>query len=412
MVNSFLSAIPLFSTLPPTELDALAASLNEKIYPAQTVLLSEGECGDKFFIVLDGQIAILKAMGSDDERLLGLRGVGEFIGEMSLLNRDGRRTASARVHTDARLLEMTRADFDALLTRVPTIAYEMLRVLSARLDEAHNNAIAELMERNRELAEAYLELQAAQEQIIEKEILDRELVQAKKIQESMLPKTLPILKSFEIGARMIPARMIGGDFFDIFPLDSDSLGIAVGDVAGKGIPAALFMALTTRLLKAEARPGVSPEKTMLRVNQHLLEMNSRGMFVTLLYGVLKQKTGEFTYARAGHEYPLIWDFNRTLISIDHDRGNPLGLFNTPLLDLQEIKLPRGSTLLLYSDGVTEAYNDEEKLFGMECIEALIPDLLENSAQDICDQLLVKLDIYQGNLPQSDDITLLALKASM
>ena len=173
MINSILSAIPLFSTLPPTELDALAASLSDKKYPAQTVLLSEGECGDKFFIVLDGQIAILKAMGSDDERLLGLRGVGEFIGEMSLLNRDGRRTASARVHTDARLLEMTRADFDALLTRVPTIAYEMLRVLSARLDEAHNNAIAELMERNRELAEAYAELQAAQEQIIEK-VTDRE----------------------------------------------------------------------------------------------------------------------------------------------------------------------------------------------------------------------------------------------
>ncbi len=412
MINSILSRIPFFSTLPPAELDALAASLSEKIYPAQTVLLHEGEYGDKFYIVLDGQIAILKAMGSDDERLLGLRGVGEFIGEMGLLNRDGRRTASARVYTDARLLEMTRADFDALLTRVPTIAYEMLRVLSARLDEAHNNAIAELMVRNRELAAAYAELQAAQEQIIEKEILDRELVQAKEIQESMLPKTLPSLDSFEIGALMIPARMIGGDFFDVFPLDSNNLGIAVGDVSGKGIPAALFMALTTRLLKAEARIGVSPDKTMLRVNQHLLEMNTTGMFVTLLYGVLSQKTGEFTYVRAGHEYPLVWDHNHRQIPIDHDRGNPLGLFHSPLLDIQEVLLPRGSTLFLYSDGVTEAYNEEEKLFGMECIEALIPDLLENPAQDICDQLLTKLKIYQGNLPQSDDITLLTLKAKM
>lgn len=410
MINSILRRIPLFSTLPPAELDALVASLSEKTYPAQSVLIQEGERGDKFYIVLDGQIAILKAMGSDDERLLGLRGVGEFIGEMSLLNRDGLRTASARVHTDARVLEMTRANFDALLTRVPTIAYEMLRVLSARLDEAHNNAIAELMERNRELAEAYAELQAAQEQIIEKEILDRELVQAKEIQESMLPKTLPSLERFEIGARMVPARMIGGDFFDIFSLDSDSLGIAVGDVSGKGIPAALFMALTTRLLKAEARPGVSPEKTLLRVNQHLLEMNTRGMFVTLLYGVLNQKTREIVCVRAGHEYPLMWDDDRRPIQIAHDRGNPLGIFHSPLLDIQKFTLPQGSTLLLYSDGVTEAYNEEEELFGVECIEAIVPDLLKNSAQKICNLILERLNVYHGDLPQSDDITVLTLKA--
>lgn len=412
MFKSIISRVPLFSTLPSAELDALASSLSQKVYPAQTVLFREGECGDKFYIVLDGQIAILKAMDSKNERLLGLREVGDFIGEMSLLNQEGRRTASACVYTDARLLEMTRADFDALLTRVPTIAYEMLHVLSARLDEAHNNAIAELMERNRELAEAYVELQAAQEQIIEKEILDRELVQAKEIQESMLPKTLPTLDNFEIGARMIPARMIGGDFFDVFSLDSDSLGIAVGDVSGKGIPAALFMALSIRLLKAEAGSGLSPENTILRVNQHLLEMNTRGMFVTLLYGVLHQKTREFVYVRAGHEYPLMWDQNHSLIPIDHNRGNPLGLFHSPLLDIQKINLPRGSNLLLYSDGVTEAYNEEEKLFGMECIESIVPDLLENSAQTICDQLLTRLNIYQGDLPQSDDITLLALKAKI
>lgn len=412
MIKSIISRIPLFSTLPPEELDALVASLSEKVYPAQTVLFREGECGDKFYIVLDGQIAILKAMGSKDERLLGLRGVGDFIGEMSLLLQNGRRTASVRVHKDARLLEMTRAEFDALLNRVPTIAYEMLRVLSARLDEAHNKAIADLTKRNRELAEAYAELRAAQEQIIEKEILDRELVQAKEIQESMLPKALPSLENFEVGARMVPARMIGGDFFDVFSLDSDSLGIAVGDVSGKGIPAALFMALSIRLLKAEAHPDVSPEKTMLRVNQHLLEMNTKGMFVTLLYGILKQKTSEFTYVRAGHEYPLMWDQKHRLIPIDHNRGNPLGLFHSPLLDIQEIKVPRGSTLLLYSDGVTEAYNEEEKLFGMECIESIVPDLLENNAQTICDQILSKLNIYQGNLPQSDDITLLALKSKI
>lgn len=110
MFKSIISRVPLFSTLPSAELDALASSLSQKVYPAQTVLFREGECGDKFYIVLDGQIAILKAMDSKNERLLGLREVGDFIGEMSLLNQEGRRTASACVYTDARLLEMTRAD--------------------------------------------------------------------------------------------------------------------------------------------------------------------------------------------------------------------------------------------------------------------------------------------------------------
>src|SRR3972149_6424305 len=138
MDKSIIKRVPLFSSLPSTELDLLAAELKERRYPAKTILFREGEHGDKFYIVLDGQIEVLKAMDSTSERLLALRGPGEFIGEMSLLNRDGLRTASARVHSQSRLLELTRANFDDLLARKPTIAYEMLRVLSARLQEAHN----------------------------------------------------------------------------------------------------------------------------------------------------------------------------------------------------------------------------------------------------------------------------------
>jgi len=200
------------------------------------VLFREGEYGDRFYIVVEGQIAILKALDTPNERFLAIRGPGEFIGEMSLLNPDGLRTASVRLHSDARPLEMTRGDFDALLGREPTIAYEMLRVLSNRLRQAHNESIRELKEKNRRLAEAYANLKAAQQQIIQKEILERELLQAREIQESMLPRELPIFEGFDLGARMLPAHMVGGDFFDVIPLDSDNLAARQPAVVGHERP--------------------------------------------------------------------------------------------------------------------------------------------------------------------------------
>src|SRR4051812_16362076 len=252
MDNALLKKVPLFGSLPASALANMAASLQETTYPAGAVLFREGDHGDRFYIVLDGHIAIVKALGSDDERLLGLRGAGEFVGEMSLLSQDGLRTASVRVETDARVLELTRADFDALLHRYPLLAYEMLRVLSIRLRESHDTAIRDLHEKNARLAQAYAELQAAQARIIEQETLERELRLARETQESMLPRELPRVAGFDIGARMVAARMVGGDFYDVFPLSPDRLGVVIGDVSGKGMPAALFMALVSNLLRAEA----------------------------------------------------------------------------------------------------------------------------------------------------------------
>lgn len=146
MIESIIRRVPLFSNLPSAEIESLAAALTEKTYSAKTILFREGERGDRFFIVIDGSIEIVLAMDTPDERLLEIRENGEFIGEMSLLSRDGLRTASARVRTQTRLLELTRVDFDALLSRVPTIAYEMLRVLSERLDVAQNKALQEMIE--------------------------------------------------------------------------------------------------------------------------------------------------------------------------------------------------------------------------------------------------------------------------
>lgn len=410
MEKSIINQVPLFSTLPPAEIEALADTLREGSYPAQTVLFREGEYGDRFYIVLEGQIAILKALDTPNERLLAIRGPGEFIGEMSLLNPDGLRTASVRLHSDARLLEMTRGEFDALLGRKPTIAYEMLRVLSKRLRQAHNESIRELKEKNRKLTEAYAHLKAAQEQIIQKEILERELLQAREIQESILPGELPSFEGFDLGARMLPAHMVGGDFFDIIPLDSDNLAIVIGDVSGKGVPAALFMALTRSLLRAEAGLTISPQVTLQRVNRLLLGMNARGLFVTVLYGILHRTKREFVYVRAAHEVPILMEPSGQTIPVSLGRGQPLGIFPNPVLETQSLQVTPSSTFLLYTDGVTEARNERNEFFEFEGLQATMPRLIEASAQEICDGLVQTLLDYHGSTPRTDDITVVGIKA--
>jgi len=407
---ALIRQVPLFANLPHAELELLASTLDHISYPAGTILFQEGDHGERFYIVLEGRIAIVKALGSGDERLVALRGPGEFVGEMSLLSRDGLRTASACVTEDALVLELSRAEFDSLLHRHPTLAYEMLRVLSERLRHSHDAAIRDLHEKNRRLAEAYADLQAAQAQIIEQETLARELRLAREIQESMLPRALPRLAGFEIGARMIPARMVGGDFYDVIPLDADRLAVAVGDVSGKGVPAALFMALVCSLLRAEVSRDASPEESLRFVNRHLIGRNARGMFVTVLYGVLHRGTRAFEYVRAGHDLPLVWDADGASLTAKHGRGHPLGLFATPTLDVQTLRIPPGGTLLLYTDGATEAADAQSELFGRERLSAAARAAPAASAQALCDHLVQAVAAYHGAAPQADDITLLAVRA--
>src|SRR5215211_4859733 len=127
MIETYIGQVPLFAALPHSELELLAETLRQSAIPRDTILFHEGDYGDRFYIVLEGQIEIVKALGTPEERLLGMRGPGEFIGEMSLFQRDGLRTASVRTRLATRLLEMSRGDFDALLHRQPSLAYEMVR---------------------------------------------------------------------------------------------------------------------------------------------------------------------------------------------------------------------------------------------------------------------------------------------
>ncbi len=408
-IETLISQVPLFSSLPDSEIKYLAATLRTRAFPAQKLLIQEGHTDERFYIILDGQVEIIKALGTSDERLLGVRSKGVSIGEMSLFSYDQRHTASVRAQTPVKVLEMTRADYDDLLSRQPYLAYEMARMISMRLEESENLTILDLKEKNRQLILAYQELQAAQAQIVEKEKLEHELEIARQIQISILPQSLPKRRGFDFGALMIPARAVGGDFYDFIPLGRGKLGVVVGDVSDKGVPSALFMALCYSLVRAEARRFSSLRKVIQAVNSLLLEINGSGMFVTLLYGVLDYATRQFNFIRSGHPCPIILDQRGCQIEIAPKIGQALGLFEEPLMDEQSIFLPVGGTLLVYSDGMTEAIDEGGRDFGVKGVSEALLAGRDMPAQQVCQLMWEKVSAYSGSLPQFDDVTLVCIR---
>ena len=413
--EAMIRQVPLFESLSGVEVQYLAEIMREVQVPANTLLMREGERGDRFYIIIQGVVDVIKALETPDERLLNRRTAGEFFGEMALLDPDGLRTASIRTTMLVDLLEMDRTNFDALLQRRPSLAYEMVRVLSLRLRDTDNITINELRQKNSLLASAYQELKEAQAQLVEKEKLEHELKMARWIQESILPHTLPDLPGYTFGVRFVPARAVGGDLFDFVPLGRDTLGIVIGDVSDKGIPAAIFMALTRSLMRAEAYRSNSPSRVLQRVNHHLLEMNEAGMFVTVIFGILDRKKDLFTYARAGHEIPLFVNPAGELYQPAHATGQPLGLVDDPLLDEQTIPFTFGSTMLMYTDGATDMTDPAGISFGQERLRAALKGGLDygtaqGTAQSLCDHIWNELYGYQAGSVQADDVALLGMRA--
>ena len=407
-----LATIPLFATLPSEEIQHLVSTLSLTNFPSGRVLFNEGRTDDKFFVLLEGKVEVVKSLGKPEERILGVREAGNLLGEMSLFSRDGCHTASVRALTPLRLLRVTHTELDALLHRQPQLAYEIIRLLSIRLEESENITILDLKEKNQRLVEAYDSLKNAQAQIIEKEKLEKELEISRQIQQSILPEKMPSIPGYDFGALMIPARAVGGDFYTFFKLPRERLGIVVGDVSDKGVPAALFMALTYSLVRAEAMRATTPVQAIQKVNQHLLQMNSSSMFVTLVVGILDTPSGEFSFARAAHPSPCHMDAKGHFVNVPVSLAQPLGLFENPPVDEQSIHLRAGDTLLLYSDGVNETMNGMGKDFGLDSLQRTVTVNRQRPAQEICGQLWQAVKEFGGEIPQQDDFTTVVVKRSM
>src|SRR5215208_5412095 len=409
MTVNLLSRIPFFTNLPPEELDRVMAGLEVVNLKPGELLFREGDTGDRMYVIVGGELEILKGTNADEEMILNTIHAGEYIGEMSLIT-GAPRTASVRSRGDVILLSMSRVQLMDLLQRHPHLANDMVGVLSQRLDNTNVSTFRDLTEKNRQLQQAFDELKAAQELLIEKERLERELKVAAEIQMSILPDTLPLVDGFDFGGRILPARQVGGDFYDVFVLDTTKIAVLIGDVADKGVPSAIFMARAHALIIAEADRFISPGDVIRNVNKHITRLDKSTQFVTALYGVLDIDTGEFNYARAGHEPPLLLTSDGAVNGLPHKPGMALGLWEEIALDEYSVNLPKDSLLVMFTDGMTDCRDPEGEPFGLQRIKDTTSGLRKISAQLGCDQLFDTLMLYQSGAKQDDDVTLLAIHA--
>jgi sigma-B regulation protein RsbU (phosphoserine phosphatase) len=243
--------------------------------------------------------------------------------------------------------------------------------------------------------------------------LKSDLTTAARIQQSILPQDFPPFPDrteIDIFADMVSAKDVGGDFYDFFFLDKDRLGVVIGDVSGKGIPAAIFMAVSRTLLKAIASQVVNPGETLRRMNSMLLPEGKGKMFVTILYGVLNTKTGEFQYSRGGHPPAMLKRADGSVEMLDPTGGGfLLGMIDDMEYDVYKVPLAPGDTLLVYTDGVTEAMDAEQQLFDDSRLLACLSKQNGEPLDQVIHAIQREIDQFTTGIPQSDDITMLALR---
>ncbi|MFV9502925.1 MAG: GAF domain-containing SpoIIE family protein phosphatase [Oscillochloridaceae bacterium umkhey_bin13] len=288
-----------------------------------------------------------------------------------------------------------------------------------------------------------LERERLNQEALAREKLEQELDLAREIQASFLPNCCPVLPGYQIEAYYRAARQVGGDFYDFIDLptapgqpvpppattttvvfragarqptpapaplsNAQRLGIVIADVTDKGVPAALFMALSRTLLRATAIDGRPPVEVLQRANRLILADSRSGLFVTCFYAVLETATGLLTFANGGHNYPLHWEAATGLIHPLRAQGIVLGIVPEPRFEQQSLTLAPGDVVLFYTDGVTEAMNPARELFGDDQLAEVLRLHHHRSPQEIINAVLAAVTAFAGGQSQADDITMVVLK---
>lgn len=256
-------------------------------------------------------------------------------------------------------------------------------------------------------------LKEAQRELVEKERLGRELEIAHEIEEKLLPRPNLVLPGYDVAGFHQSAQTVGGDYYDLIPLGDDHVGITVADVAGKGIPGLVVMAMTSALLRTHGPRYRSPAEMLTRLNEMLCPNMKRGMFITMFYGILHLPTGRLIFASAGHNPLIPIRGGRGLGDPVGGRGIPLGLFAdrrfADRIENTVVDLGEGDGFVQYTDGVNEAANESLEEFGSDGLTTILRARADRPAREIVEAVMAGVHRFVGDTPQSDDITVLALK---
>ncbi len=248
------------------------------------------------------------------------------------------------------------------------------------------------------------------QQVLAQERMQRELEIAAEIQVSLLPHGLPEIAGVEFAVASLPATEVGGDFYDFIPLDDDHLGIVVGDVAGKGIPAAMLTSLARTILRVEAGYGRSPQRVIAQTNQALIQdLQHAEMFVTALVAFLNRDDLTLTYANAGHVPALWWRADQSKFDLLMATTPPLGIQSNETGNDRTIQISPGDFILFYTDGVTETMSTDHQIFGGDRLREALLHLAGSSADDLVQSVLSAARAFRQSAPWSDDLTMIAMR---
>ncbi len=247
------------------------------------------------------------------------------------------------------------------------------------------------------------------QEMVQTERIEREMQLARQIQETFLPDTLPTVKNWELDVRWETARQIGGDFYDVFLLDDNHIGLVIADVADKGLPAALYMTVTRTLIRSNASDTLSPARVLEETNQQLINDSAESMFATVVYAVLAIDTGILAYANAGHNLPLLYRAKTGRVEQLAKGGTALGVIDNLEIKDHQIKIEKGDALFLYTDGVTDLQSPIGEYFGeqrmRDTIQAHGGDTIQNQLEQLDDAMIE----FRRGTPPADDVTILALR---
>ena len=321
-------------------------------------------------------------------------------------------------------INMPQMDGLSLLERIPDVAPDTRSVIISAYGDMKNiraamnrgafdfvtkpldfDDLRVTIERTLNNLEAWRQAESSRLRLV---AIENELDIASKMQQSILPTEFPESPYYEVCGNMTPAREVGGDFFDIFNLDNGHIGLAIADVSGKGVPAALFMMASRTLLKGAAIGMYEPGKVLGEVNQLLYEDNDAMMFVTLLYAVYDPEAKTLTYANGGHTLPVLIHADGSHTVLPSTNGIALGVMPGADFEQATVSCSPGDTIVFYTDGVTEAFNDQSEEFGMDRLLKIFEAPVDNCRTTI-ESIFDTVTEFAGDAPQFDDITCLALR---
>jgi serine phosphatase RsbU (regulator of sigma subunit) len=425
-IVQILALNPMFAQLDRTALLAVAARCDFATFSAGAEIIRQGDPGGPAYVILDGEADVFVEILAGPIRMSTL-GRHNTVGEIGAFT-DMPRTATVVARTDLVVLVIDRESLLNLAADKPglaaivgelgrrlqcmngPLAYLTYAATALARDEYDDAMLTELITQQGEFANFARVFAQMAAEIREKQHRQQEMLAAANIQKSILPSPLPhegAARAVDLHAEMHPARDIGGDFYDFLLLDGRWLAVTVADVSGKGIPAALFMAVSRTVLRGVAGHTDMPSR-MSQANRLLAAENEACMFVTMFHGVLDLATGALCYCNAGHNPPYLLcaaggrerlPATGIPFGIDPDMDYPSG----------ETVLAPGDGLLLFSDGITDACNPDGEAYGNARLERALEQVRERSANEIVTHILADNARFVAGAEQFDDITCLALR---